>query len=115
MVSKTKFWIPVISNTEKLFLTQATYTGNLGGTAGADDKCATDLNNPGGVFKALLGNNDRSLHPISMDWVTAPHVEYYEAFNNLFVTKTNDRGIFNLIKNSFERVPNGFEFWTGLD
>jgi surface protein len=114
-VQRPNFGGQLFPTQKRLFLTLVTYNGNLGGTAGADDKCATDLNNPGGVFKALLGNNDRSLHPISMDWVTAPHVEYYEPLSTYIVTKTNYRGIFNLILSSFEAAPSGVEFWTGLD
>jgi hypothetical protein len=40
-----------------VFLTQAVYTGDLGGLAGADAKCTADANNPGGQARAMLATN----------------------------------------------------------
>ncbi|WP_435640802.1 hypothetical protein [Micavibrio aeruginosavorus] len=41
---------------KKIFATKASYTGNLGGTAGADDKCQTAANNAGigGTYMAWI-------------------------------------------------------------
>jgi hypothetical protein len=38
----------------RIFVTSTTYTGNLGGLSGADDKCQTQGASLGGTWKALL-------------------------------------------------------------
>lgn len=42
-----------------IFITASSYTGDLGGKSGADDKCNSDANNPGdgSQYKALIGVN----------------------------------------------------------
>jgi hypothetical protein len=47
------------SATKRIFITQGTWDGNLGGLSGADTKCNADANKPGGgaTYKALLPGN----------------------------------------------------------
>lgn len=55
-----------------IFVTAATYNGNLGGFSGADAKCNTDANKPDtGTYKALLVNNNS----------TTSGVDYYRPDN----------------------------------
>lgn len=44
---------------KKIFVTASSYTGNLGGTSGADAKCNSDANKPsdGSNYKALIASN----------------------------------------------------------
>lgn len=44
--------------TKKIFVTTAAFTGNLGGFAGANTKCASDSQAAGGTYKALLNGNN---------------------------------------------------------
>ena len=101
----------------RLYLTASTYSGNLGGASGADDKCTSDANYPitGGQFKALLGSQDRALWPAPVDWVTGHHIKYRRSIDGEFVTKSNDRRIFNLIMSPFDPGFSTTEYWTGLD
>jgi hypothetical protein len=56
----TANWTRIINHT--IFLTSGTYTGNLGGTAGADQKCQTEANSNSlpGYWRALISISGRN-------------------------------------------------------
>lgn len=85
----------------RVFITNSTYDGNLGGISGADAKCASDSNNPddGKVFKALIvGGNRRAC--ISGDCVTSGRNE-----NRNWVLKPNTNiFIYLLTMNSLAQI-----------
>jgi hypothetical protein len=92
-----------------IFLSDATYSGNLGGFAGADSKCNADVNKPitdaNITYKALLNGNG----------ATVLNVDYYTANgSSLIATATGVNlvgysGLTNPISSINSRV------WTGAD
>ncbi|MCB1200942.1 MAG: DUF1554 domain-containing protein [Leptospiraceae bacterium] len=91
---------------KKIFVTDATYNGNLGGFSGADDKCNSDGNKPsgGGTYKAMLvdGTNRRACSTANcsggteehIDWVLKPNKKYVRSDGTTEIFTTNENGIF---------------------
>ena len=87
-----------------IFVTAATYNGNLGGFSGADAKCNADSNKPDtGTYKALLYNNN----------ATTSGVDYYRSDNVTKIAQATDGNLVDLnsLINSISTV--GDIVWTG--
>ncbi len=88
-----------------IFITAATYTGNLGGISGADAKCMADANYPGtGTYKALLSDGVARTACTTADcgggsgehtdWVLSASTNYVRADGSTSIVTTNANGIF---------------------
>jgi hypothetical protein len=100
--------IEILTTVYRIFVTQSTYTGNLGGVSGADAKCEADANKPAtGTYKAMLVNevvNQRQACTSSyctdstqnIDWVMKPDTTYIRASDFAKLSTTNAAGIFRL-------------------
>ncbi|MCG9874735.1 MAG: DUF1554 domain-containing protein [Leptospiraceae bacterium] len=87
----------------RIFLTNATFNGNLGGVSGADDKCNSDTNKPSGNFrfKALLVDSTNRTITINSantanptvsgvkDWVLKANTKYLQKSGADFATTTS--------------------------
>jgi len=102
------------SGTKRIFQTASTYTGNLGGVAGADAKCMADANKPsGGVWKALIASSERSK---SSNWVLKRNTTYIRTGDGAEIARTGlTKVIFSFpIVNTITTVP-VTDVWTGLN
>lgn len=98
---------------KRVFVTSSSYTGNLGGEAGADAKCMSDSNYPGsGVFKAFLGSGNRSALP-AVDWVLQPHTDYFRSSDMNYILTTDAQATFSEIVSDF--ASGTIYIWGGLE
>jgi hypothetical protein len=122
-----------ITNTTKyIFVTQATFQGNLGGVSGADTICQNEKENnfsslagakseyksllvDGVARVACLTANCTSTIGNNTNWVLQPNSKYYRPDEQL-VFETNGAGIFvfGTLTNAFSTVGTD-QWWTGLD
>lgn len=92
--------------TKRIFVTNSTYNGNLGGVAGADTKCNADANKPvgGSTYKAIIidGTNRRACNSTSfctttagnnINWAMTANTPYVRPDGTTIKT-TNGGGIF---------------------
>lgn len=110
-----------------IFVTQTTFSGNLGGVAGADNLCRNDAANPmgsgNGFWKALISlagvrvacsTSDCSGSGAAehLDWVLKANTQYQRP-NGTVIGNTNTNGLFiGLLTNTVSTAPgNAF---TGL-
>jgi hypothetical protein len=101
------------SQNKRIFVTNSSYTGNLGGIAGADQKCMNDLNKPAVscVWKALIVGDARS---ITRDWVLKPNTTYYRVDGTTPLGATEAGGkLLTPLYNSIIAVNS--TTWTGLN
>ena len=102
---------------KRVFITAATFTGDLGGTAGADQHCMNDSKYPGtGVFKALLGSSIvplRTLLPAENDWVILSLTQYVRTDGNNVVMSNAAKQFSGAYTNPLDSVYVG-EYWSGL-
>jgi hypothetical protein len=103
------------SGEKRTFLTNSLYNGNLGGKAGADSKCNTDLNRPSilpNTYKAMVAvSASRAGNPLA-DWVSAASTRYFQSNGTTEIMLTNASSVF-----TFGSLSNPFgssEYWTGL-
>ena len=112
----------------RIFVTFATFNGNLGGPTAADGRCLSDINNPDGSgrgkWKAMLssGAARRACSSVTcqsggtaehIDWVLKPLTNYRRT-DGAYVGTTSERGIFQaLLTNFISLNPN--QVWTGLN
>ncbi len=115
-------WKPFVSggsvapfaNPRRVFVTASVYTGDLGGKAGADQKCMADANKPNDAltYQAVLVTADRALYPTPSDWAIAPATRYYRDAG--LVTTAFEQGKFHRIfDHPFSDTP--VRYWTGLN
>ena len=113
----------------RIFATNTTTTGNLGGVTGADALCMADGNKPaGGTWKAMIvdGVNRRACASANcgvggfterIDWVFRPAQTYVRSGTSTVILTTNAIGIHDFaggnIANSF--VGSSVFYWTGLN
>jgi hypothetical protein len=94
----------VIVVQKRIFVTDGSFTGNLGGVSGADLLCQGDANHPGaGSFKALLADgvnrracvmgNENCQPADHLDWVMAPNVTYVRRDGTTVIGQANAAGI----------------------
>jgi hypothetical protein len=88
----------------KVYVTTSIYGGNLGGVAGADRACQTDLNKPvdGQTYKAFLSDGSRRVACTTsncrggqsehLDWVLYPGTQYVREDGSL-IAVSNISGI----------------------
>ncbi|MFZ5630853.1 MAG: DUF1554 domain-containing protein [Spirochaetota bacterium] len=110
----------------RIFLTASGYSGNLGGTAGADAICVADGANPNGAgngsWKALIGAPDRLACTTAnctggiaenLNWVLKPNTKYMRP-DGFEIGNTNEKAllIFPLVS-PISPMPTTFA-WTGL-
>ncbi|HNN80300.1 MAG TPA: DUF1554 domain-containing protein [Leptospiraceae bacterium] len=129
--STTTYTINVIrlnSSVYRIFITVATYNGNLGGVTGADAKCNADVNRPndGSTYRALVVDNsslarracsnpDCTNSAENLNWTFKPNTAYVRATDSAAILTTNAGGIF-----TFGTLTNSFgtgatvSYWTGL-
>jgi hypothetical protein len=96
-----------------VFVSASTYTGNLGGATGADAKCMSDANKPSGTntYKAMIGSTGQ--RTILLDWVLAPHVDYYRTDSTTLIGRTDSNAVFTFsLSNSITSATN--EVWVGF-
>jgi hypothetical protein len=105
------------TSSKKLFITASSFTGDLGGTAGADQHCMNDSKYPGtGVYKALLGSAVaplRSIIPGENDWVVLSSTQYVRLDGNNVVVSTPGKTFGATFTNPLDSVYSG-GFWSGL-
>ncbi|MCB1177184.1 MAG: DUF1554 domain-containing protein, partial [Leptospiraceae bacterium] len=117
------------ANKYRVFVTSASYNGNLGGVSGADSKCASDSNKPndGSTYKAVIVNvtNDRRACSTAncgggssenTDWALKANKDYFRATDGTQIFTTTNSGIF-----SFGTLLAGWDsgtqkkIWTALN
>ena len=83
-----------VVNALRIGVTSTTYTGNLGGIAGADQKCQqwADANGYGGTWKALIGL--AGVRDLTHDWPLQSNTTYYKASDGLLVDTIGSNGCF---------------------
>jgi hypothetical protein len=115
--------IKILDNDRRIFVTNSTYNGNLGGIAGADTKCQSDANKPvspsGQIFKALIVDSIADLrsppNASNVDWVLKSNT-YYRRVDSTIIFLTNASGLF-----SFGSLTNAWSAsitalaWTGVN
>jgi hypothetical protein len=111
----------------RIFVTTATFSGNLGGIAGADAKCNADAGKPNAsVYKAILldgfsrtacsGVNCTPATGVeqSLDWPLFPGKNYVRADGVTVVATSNANALFAApLTNSI--ATGGAQVWTGLN
>lgn len=105
---------PNLFGNMRIYITSSTYTGNLGGTSGADAKCMADANYPGeGNFQALL--SDGSSRTTATDWVLIAGVKYVRESDGEVIGTTNNQSVFSFpLTNSFITSGSTKPYWSGL-
>jgi hypothetical protein len=114
------------ASTYRIFVTNGTYTGNLGGPTGADTYCNSDSNKPGdgSTYKAIIidalnrtacTNTNCSPAGGAVNWVLYASANYVRASDaaNLFTTNANSIFVFGTASNSFDSGTQK-QYWTGF-
>lgn len=113
----------------RIFVTQANFNGNLGGAAGADQKCKEDFNNPRGSgvgpWKAMIvvgapsrlacGSSNCTTGGAgeNIDWAMKANTTYRRPDGTLIGVTTGASIFANGISNPIS--GNLFNVWTGLN
>jgi hypothetical protein len=115
-----------------MYVTKSTYTGNLGGLAGADAKCMADSNYPGtGTFKAFLTDDDSASYtrmacfnancsPSNANdgtgWILKANTSYYRVNSKIKVFTTNASRIppFPFINSLLGTNLPPVKYWSGI-
>ena len=115
--------LPPPNGMRHVFRTAATYTGNLGGAAGADLFCMLDAQRPtSAAYKAFISSASRyacdlpncAATSTSLDWVLLPSTQYFMGAygaESTFAT-TDANGLFMFPTAMF---GTGLNFWLGLN
>ncbi|AOP32970.1 hypothetical protein A0128_03260 [Leptospira tipperaryensis] len=114
----------------RVFVTAASFDGNLGGVNGADTKCAADANKPStGTYKAFItGNsgangvryaclNDVTNCPTNpgagtKNWVLQASTSYYRVDQSTKVFTTSALGLIGTVHTSIQ--VSAASYWTGF-
>ncbi len=114
-------------NSKRIFMTATSYTGNLGGSSGADAKCAADANKPAtGTYKALISDAARIACTTAncsggtgehTDWVLASSQHYHQANDLTSIGTTNSNGVFTFpLNNQWKSGTSQVNrIWSGLN
>ena len=96
----------------RIFVTNSSYNGNLGGTTGADQLCMNDANKPNNLtYKALIGTLNRSIS--GSDWVLKANTTYTRVDTSIIIKVTNSQKWFTFnLNNSIANYSK--DIWTGL-
>ncbi|MEP4147659.1 MAG: DUF1554 domain-containing protein [Halioglobus sp.] len=101
---------------KRIFVTAATFDGNLDGIGGADLKCNADTNKPGvGTYKAMIaGESLRSAFP-PVDWVLTAGTSYFRPADEVFIARALTDAVFTFPLNAPIQPRGGRgRVWTGL-
>ncbi len=110
----------------RIFLTAiASYTGNLGGVAGADSKCQSDASRPNdSTYKALIADNAISrqacINPNCTSasentaWVLHPNTQYVRTDGTTKIFFTNAAGIHDFATSMDNSIALSGVAYTGL-
>lgn len=124
--SLTSFSLPKTPHCSpcNLFVTATAYNANLGGIAGADNKCTSDANKPPiGTYKALIVDdvNRRACTSVNcnsngvveqIDWVLSPNTSYISINTLNFIFTSDANGLYtNNLTNTFSAATG---IWTGI-
>jgi hypothetical protein len=104
----------------KIFVTASSFTGDLGGIEGADQKCNNDENTPSNIkrhYKALLGSFlDRKLDidlDVEIDWPLEANLSYFRATGvKIGDTNSEKKLIFPLLTGVTDVST---EVWSGFN
>lgn len=108
----------------RIFTTNSSFNGGLGGIAGADQKCSMDANKPiQGTFKVFLSDTvDRRACSTAncsggetehLDWVMKPNMTYVRASDNVTIGVTNNLGLLTSQTNSAS--SSAITTWLGFN
>ena len=103
---------------KRIFVTSATYNGNLGGPSGADAKCMADSDRPSsGTYKAMIVTDDgsRSASPTTTDWVLAASTEYRRLDDTTIIGTTTASRVFSPPLSAGFDSPELIYSWSGLN
>ncbi|MCB1178115.1 MAG: DUF1554 domain-containing protein [Leptospiraceae bacterium] len=106
----------IIDNSKRMFVTNSSFNGNLGGISGADTRCMGDTNKPSGgsTYKAFLwaSSADTRGWP-GTDWVLKADYNYRRPSDNALIFKTNSNS--NFIETNYSNALDGSaeQVWTG--
>ncbi|EOQ97178.1 PF07588 family protein [Leptospira wolbachii serovar Codice str. CDC] len=114
----------------KVFVTAATFDGNLLGITGADAKCAADTNKPAtGTYKAMITDGTNRVACTTdncgggpgenFNWVFQPGEIYVRSTDSASLFTANASGIIlapaaNMLNHSFDSGTPAKEYWTGF-
>ncbi|MEW5851271.1 MAG: DUF1554 domain-containing protein [Myxococcota bacterium] len=119
-VSQSVTLVGVNHNDDFLMFASTLWTGNLGGPAGADAKCAGEAAEaplPSGTYRAMLvDGTTRSAQP-ALNWVLQPSSRYYDQ-NSVFLFQTDATGRFDFGDDEWTNalsVDTMYDAWTGLN
>jgi len=94
----------------RVFLTAATFDGNMNGVTGADDLCMADANKPAdGEYMANL--TDFTNRAFDIEWVFRPNTPYYRPDGTLIGTTGSDGLLVLPLTNAISTV--NATVWTG--
>ncbi len=123
----TDISVTCLSN-KYFFITNSTFTGDLGGIAGADAKCNSDANKPNSSsYKAFIvdGTNRVACTTASCstgtiehtDWVLIPNTTYTRIDSSTPIATTDANGLFTFpFTNTYiDTDDTSFSIWTGLN
>jgi hypothetical protein len=115
---------PCSNGGKRIFVTAATHNGNLGGVAGADARCMSDSNKPGGTstYKALIVDGSSRVACTTgycsggasehVDWVLSASRSYYRTDCTTLITTTTASGLLSFgLTNTIH--PSSLSAWTG--
>lgn len=117
---------PLVDEPKSIFVTSATYNGNLGGVSGADAKCAADAQAAGRTYKALIVDGTNRIACTSancatsgasehVDWVLIANQEYRRLGLTTVLGTTTDRGVFLAPLAAAFSDTAGWTWWTGFN
>ena len=109
--------VPIVPTSKTIFVTSATYNGNLGGISGADDKCQAeaDAANVPGIFRAWLSTDITEDIPDRASFIK--HDLPYNNVNGDNVANNFDDFLDDDFNSIIDRVSTpddiGLPIWTG--
>ncbi len=111
---------------KKIFVSSNSFNGNMGGVAGVDARCMSDLNYPGsGTYRALIADGVNRIACTTancsggasenVNWVLQPYTIYIRASGGATLFQTNGAGIFvfGAMTNSFTGTAQ--TYYSGLN
>ena len=101
---------------KRIFVTAASFDGNLDGIGGADLKCNADTNKPGvGTYKAMIaGVRFRSAFP-PVDWVLTAGTSYFRPADEVLIARALTDAVFTFPLNATIVDQGMTRVWVGLE
>ncbi len=109
----------------RVFVTNLSFSGNLGGVAGADSKCSADTNKPStGTYKAFLADTSTRIACTTSgcsggptehtNWVLQANRNYVRASDTASVATTDSNGLFPTTPYGEIHATTLVTVWAGL-